>query len=149
MSTNEHQCYRIGLPSLAFVVVRWCSLTFVLAIIAPVAHGQAPPPGGTLKPADQAATTVQMQATPPPEIAGRVHFFGNRSFTEKDLRDAVADPLQQIRNEGLSLPLADDTAYYVGLFYRRHGYPVVDVKYKISVLQLGRHLFQGGQHLSS
>ena len=27
--------------------------------------------------------------------------------------------------------MADDTAYYIGLFYRRHGYPQVDVKYKI------------------
>src|SRR5467141_3558844 len=106
--------------------------TLVEMVIAASACGQAPLPGPTLKPAEQAATTVQMQATPPPETASRVHFFGNRSFTEKDLRDAVADPLQQIRSEGLSLPLADDTAYYVGLFYRRHGYPVVDVKYKIS-----------------
>jgi outer membrane protein insertion porin family len=106
--------------------------TLVEMMIAASACGQAPPPGPTPKPAEQAATTVQMQATPPPETASRVHFFGNRSFTEKDLRDAVADPLQQIRSEGLSLPLTDDTAYYVGLFYRRHGYPVVDVKYKIS-----------------
>jgi outer membrane protein insertion porin family len=106
--------------------------TLVEMMIATSACGQAPPPGPTPKPAEQAATTVQMQATPPPETASRVHFFGNRSFTEKDLRDAVADPLLQIRSEGLSLPLADDTAYYVGLFYRRHGYPVVDVKYKIS-----------------
>jgi outer membrane protein insertion porin family len=106
--------------------------TLVEMMIAASACGQAPPPGPTPKPAEQAATTVQMQATPPAETASRVHFFGNRSFTEKDLRDAVADPLLQIRSEGLSLPLADDTAYYVGLFYRRHGYPVVDVKYKIS-----------------
>jgi outer membrane protein insertion porin family len=132
VNTNEHQRYRVAPPSLAFVGVHWRSLTFALATIAASAHAQAPPPGGTApKPAEQAATTVQMQATPPPETASRVHFTGNRSFSEKDLRDAVADPLQQIRNEGLSLPLADDTAYYVGVFYRRHGYPVVDVKYKI------------------
>jgi hypothetical protein len=30
-----------------------------------------------------------------------------------------------------ALPLADDTAYYLGVFYRPHGYPSVDVKYKI------------------
>jgi outer membrane protein insertion porin family len=106
--------------------------TLVEMLIAASACGQAPPPGPTPKPADQAATTVQMQATPPPETGSRVHFFGNRRFSEKDLRDAIADPLQQIRSEGLSRPLADDTAYYTGLFYRRHGYPVVDVKYKIS-----------------
>jgi outer membrane protein insertion porin family len=112
---------------------------FIEIVIAASVHGQAPT--SALKPADQAATTVQMQGTPPPEVAGRVHFFGNSSFTEKDLRAAVADPLQQIRNEGLSLPLADDTAYYVGLFYRRHGYPVVDVKYKITNNGQGLDLF--------
>jgi outer membrane protein insertion porin family len=115
--------------------------TLVEMMIAASACGQAPPPGPTPKPAEQAATTVQMQATPPPETASRVHFFGNRSFTEKDLRDAVADPLRQIRSEGLNLPLADDTAYYVGLFYRRHGYPVVDVKYKISDNSQGLDLY--------
>jgi outer membrane protein insertion porin family len=113
-------------------IALWFSAAFIEMVIATSVQGQAPPPGGpTPKPAEQAATTVQMQATPPPETASRIHFVGNRSFTEKDLRDAVADPLAQIRNEGLSLPLADDTAYYVGVFYRRHGYPVVDVKYKI------------------
>jgi outer membrane protein insertion porin family len=112
---------------------------FVEIVIAASVHGQAPPPGGpTPKPAEQAATTVQMQATPPPETASRIHFVGNQSFTEKDLRDAVADPLLQIRNEGLNVPLADDTAYYLGVFYRRHGYPAVDVKYKI--LSNGRDL---------
>jgi outer membrane protein insertion porin family len=118
-----------------FIVGDICRLViaaFVEMVIAASACGQAPPAGPTPKTGEQAATMVQIQATPPPETASRVHFFGNRSFTEKDLRVAVADPLQQIRNEGLSLPLADDTAYYVGLFYRRHGYPVVDVKYKIS-----------------
>jgi outer membrane protein insertion porin family len=81
--------------------------------------------------AAQAATTVQMQPSPPPEAASLVRFVGNRSFGETDLRNALADPLQQIRSQGLSVPLADDTAFYLGVFYRRHGYPLVDVRYRI------------------
>jgi outer membrane protein insertion porin family len=71
-------------------------------------------------------------SNPPPEsVAGRVIFVGNTKFTAKELSAAVADPLSQIQQQGLTLPLADDTAYYLGLFYRRHGYPAVDVRYKI------------------
>jgi outer membrane protein insertion porin family len=74
----------------------------------------------------------------PPQAASKVRFIGNTHFSEKELSVAVADPLAAIQQQGLSLPLADDTAYYLGVFYRRHGYPSVDVKYKIhgDILQL-------------
>ncbi|MGA8654832.1 MAG: BamA/TamA family outer membrane protein [Chthoniobacterales bacterium] len=87
---------------------------------------------------EQAAATAQMQPTPPPETASRVYFIGNRSFDANQLRQAVADQLLSIQTHGLSLPLADDTAYYLDVFYRRHGYPNVNVKYQIkgNVLEL-------------
>src|SRR5271165_6083380 len=69
--------------------------------------------------------------TPAPSAAARVRFVGNTKFTNRELSAALADPLGWIQQRGLSLPLADDTAYYLGVFYRRHGYPSVDVKYKI------------------
>ena len=68
---------------------------------------------------------------PPPQAASRVRFVGNTKFSDKELSAALADPLAAIQQRGLSLPLADDTAYYLGVFYRRHGYAAVDVKYKI------------------
>jgi outer membrane protein insertion porin family len=68
---------------------------------------------------------------PPPQAASRVRFVGNTKFSDKELSLAVADPLAAIQQQGLSQPLADDTAYYIGVFYRRHGYPSVDVKYRI------------------
>ena len=68
---------------------------------------------------------------PPPQAASRVRFVGNTKFSDKELSLAVADPLAAIQQQGLSQPLADDTAYYIGVFYRRHGNPSVDVKYKI------------------
>jgi outer membrane protein insertion porin family len=68
---------------------------------------------------------------PPPQAASQVRFVGNTKFSNKELSAALADPLAAIQQRGLSLPLADDTAYYLGVFYRRHGYAAVDVKYKI------------------
>ena len=68
---------------------------------------------------------------PPPSAASRVLFVGNAKFSNRELSAAIADPLAAIQQGGLTLPFADDTAYYLGLFYRRHGFPEVDVKYKI------------------
>ncbi|HEY0792212.1 MAG TPA: BamA/TamA family outer membrane protein [Chthoniobacterales bacterium] len=96
-----------------------------------VSLAQAPPPAPASANQQQAAATAQIQASPPAGAASRVRFVGNTSFTQQDLRAALADPLQQIQNQGLSVPLADDTAYYLGVFYRRHGYPAADVTYKM------------------
>jgi outer membrane protein insertion porin family len=80
---------------------------------------------------------------PPPSAAARVQFIGNTKFSNRELSVALADPLAAIQQRGLSLPLADDTAYYLGVFYRRHGYPAVDVKYKIREPYLELHISEG------
>jgi outer membrane protein insertion porin family len=80
---------------------------------------------------------------PPPSAAARVQFIGNTKFSNRELSAALADPLAAIQQRGLSLPLADDTAYYLGVFYRRHGYPAVDVKYKIREPYLELHISEG------
>jgi outer membrane protein insertion porin family len=94
---------------------------------------------------------------PPPSAAARIRFVGNTKFSNRELLSALADPLAGIQKGGLSLPLADDTAYYLGLYYRRHGYPEVDVKYKIqdpylelditegSYYKLGKISFEGNK----
>ncbi len=113
--------------------------------------------------ATQAAGTVQMQPGPPPRTASRVRFVGNQHFSETDLRNAIADSLTQIQAQGLSVPLADDTAFFLALFYRRRGYPLVDVKYRIygggqflelliregPFYQLGNIFFQGNKTFPS
>ncbi|MBV9491434.1 MAG: BamA/TamA family outer membrane protein [Verrucomicrobia bacterium] len=109
----------------------WIITAGLVLLAAAAGLTQAPPPRRQLNPAQQAAATVQMQPTPPPEMASRVRFTGNVSFSDQDLRQALADSLQQIHNQGLSVPLADDAAYYLAVFYRRQGYPMVDVSYKI------------------
>jgi outer membrane protein insertion porin family len=80
---------------------------------------------------------------PPPNAAARVRFFGNTKFSNRELSAAIADTLAGIQQQGLTLPLADDTAYYLGVFYRRHGYPKVDVKYKIQEPYLDLDITEG------
>ena len=50
--------------------------------------------------------------TPTPNAAARVRFTGNTKFSNRELSTALADPLAAIQQGGLTLPLADDTAYY-------------------------------------
>jgi outer membrane protein assembly complex protein YaeT len=93
--------------------------------------------------AQEAAATNQLAPTPPPEAASRVVFTGNEHFPEDQLRQALADPLLSIQNQGLTAPLADDTAYYLELFYRRHGYPNVNVNYQIRGRELQLNITEG------
>ena len=93
--------------------------------------------------AQEAAATTQLAPTPPPEVASRVVFAGNQHFPEDQLRRALADPLLSIRNQGLTAPLADDTAYYLEVFYRRRGYPNVNVNYQIRGRELQLNITEG------
>src|SRR6266481_9229053 len=106
-------------PALAFTIA------LILGFPAVFLFGQRENPQQPVQP------EALKNNAPPPQGASRVRFVGNSHFSEKELSAAVADPLAAIQQQGLSLPLADDTAYYLGVFYRRHGYAAVDVKYKI------------------
>src|SRR6202022_2081263 len=79
----------------------------------------------------------------PAETASLVRFIGNTKFTEKELRTALSDQLASIQQQGLTVPLADDAAYYLTVFYRRHGYPAADVKYNIKANYLQLAIFEG------
>jgi outer membrane protein insertion porin family len=105
-----------------------CALaTFAVLLLAPMAFSVLAPKGNP-----KAAEPEPINSNaPPPNAAARIQFVGNTKFSNRELSAAIADPLAAIQQAGLSLPLADDTAYYLGVFYRRHGYPQVDVKYKI------------------
>ncbi|MBV8812863.1 MAG: BamA/TamA family outer membrane protein [Verrucomicrobia bacterium] len=134
VSFNEIKWSFLGLSSAGFMVVvfglRW------LCPITALAQSKS----------QEAAATVQFQPTPPPETASQVSFTGNHTFDSKQLRDALADPLLSIQRQGLSLPLADDTAYYTEVFYRRHGFPNVNVTYRVSGSSLELNITEGHQY---
>jgi len=72
----------------------------------------------------------------PPEKTADVTFPGAKSFTPEQLREPLAEPLHDIAESGVTKPRADDAAYFLALFYRKHGFPNVEVRYEIR----GSHL---------
>src|SRR5438477_7057300 len=60
-----------------------------------------------------------------------VEFSGEQTFKEKDLRSAVKEQLATVDRYGLTPARADDLAFFVEVFYRKHGYMKASVHYKI------------------
>ncbi len=60
-----------------------------------------------------------------------VEFRGNQAFKEKELQTALKEEITTIEDFGLSPARADDLAFFLEVFYRKHGYAKVDVHYVI------------------
>ena len=60
-----------------------------------------------------------------------IEFRGQQAFPEEDLRSALKEEITTIDNFGLSPARADDLAFFLGVFYRKHGYADVNVHYAI------------------
>ena len=85
-----------------------------------------------------------------------VEFSGEQAFSDKDLRSAVKEQLATVDRYGLTPARADDLAFFVEVFYRKHGYTKVSVHYRIesrdrlrleinegSLMTLGTITFEG------
>src|SRR4029453_4353803 len=60
-----------------------------------------------------------------------IEFRGQQAFKEKDLQIALKEEITTIDDFGLSPARADDLAFFLEVFYRKHGYAKVDVHYTI------------------
>ena len=63
--------------------------------------------------------------------ASIIEFRGQQAFKEKELRVALKEEITTIEDFGLSPARADDLAFFLEVFYRKHGYAKVDVHYVI------------------
>src|SRR5437660_5448979 len=63
--------------------------------------------------------------------ASIIEFRGEQAFNEKDLRSALKEEITTVEDFGLSPARADDLAFFLEVFYRKHGYARVDVHYVI------------------
>ena len=88
-----------------------------------------------------------------------VEFTGQQVFKEKDLRSVVKEQLATLDQFGLTSARADDVAFFIEVFYRKHGYTKATVHYKIEnrdrlrleinegpLMSLGTITFQGNEH---
>src|SRR6516162_2541106 len=60
-----------------------------------------------------------------------IEFRGSKAFKENELRTALKEEITTIEDFGLSPARADDLAFFLEVFYRKHGYAKVDVHYSI------------------
>jgi outer membrane protein insertion porin family len=85
---------------------------------------------------------------------------GNTHFSADQLHTALADQLLAIEQSGLSPALADDAAFFLGVFYRKNGYSRAEVKWAIEphntlrliifegpFTRIGTVTFSGNPHL--
>jgi len=56
---------------------------------------------------------------------------GNRAFDDKELRSQLKEQIATIEQYGLTSARGDDAAFFLELFYRKHGYAKVSVRYRI------------------
>lgn len=60
-----------------------------------------------------------------------IEFRGQQNFDDKQLRSALKEEITTIQDFGLSPARADDLAFFLEVFYRKHGYAKVNVHYVI------------------
>jgi outer membrane protein assembly complex protein YaeT len=60
-----------------------------------------------------------------------IEFQGQQAFSEKELRSQLKEQITSIDESGVTAARADDLAFFLAVFYRKHGYVKVNVKYVI------------------
>src|SRR5216684_2015127 len=63
--------------------------------------------------------------------ASIIEFRGEQAFDEKTLRSVLKEEITTVQDLGLSPARADDLAFFLEVFYRKHGYAKVDIHYTI------------------
>src|SRR5436853_7073408 len=63
--------------------------------------------------------------------ASIIEFRGQQAFDDKQLRSALKEEITTVEDFGLTPARADDLAFFLAVFYRKHGYADVNVHYSI------------------
>lgn len=118
-------------PTPASFLILTCSVIAVALLSAGRSLAQAPEP----VPFREMQPDPLLQPEAPP-AAGNVVFLGAISFKEEQLREGIAEQIRDIQQSGLTKARADDTAYYLSLFYKKRGYSAAEVDWSIRGSQL-------------
>jgi outer membrane protein assembly factor BamA len=111
---------------------RFCFVFFCSVAIAAGSGARAAvnaPPTAEQKQKQQNAVAREQDVEA--QSSENVTFVGEVAFKEKDLRSAVKEQIGTINRYGLTPARADDLAFFVEVYYRKHGYTKATVKYKI------------------
>ena len=78
---------------------------------------------------DKAKRAVAKQQEKKAQRASVIEFRGQHAFDEKELRSQLKEQIATINDFGLTAARGDDLAFFLAVFYRKHGYAKVDVRY--------------------
>ena len=95
---------------------------------------------------DKAKQRVEKEQKKAALKSAAIDFRGEAVFKEKDLRTALKDQIGTIEQYGLSPARGDDVAFFLELFYRKHGYDKANVRYSINGDQLILDIEEGPQY---
>ena len=111
---------------------------------------------------DKAERVVEKAQEKKAQRTSVIEFRGESAFKEKDLRSELKEQIATIDAYGLTAARGDDAAFFLELFYRKHGYAKVSVRYTIEsgdrlvldinegpIVTLGLVNFVGNQHQSA
>jgi outer membrane protein insertion porin family len=79
----------------------------------------------------KARQTVVKQQEKRAQRTSIIEFRGQQAFDEKELRSALKEEITTIQDFGVSPARGDDLAFFLEVFYRKHGYADVSVHYAI------------------
>jgi len=80
---------------------------------------------------DKAQRAVAKQQEKKAQHTSVIEFHGMAAFSEKELRSHLKEQITTIDDYGLTAARGDDAAFFLELFYRKHGYAKASVRYTI------------------
>src|SRR5436305_6319404 len=106
---------------------------FCLASVALIANAVAQEAVDVVPPEERQKTqqAIVKQQEKRAQQASVIEFRGKQAFKEKELRSQLKEEITTIDEYGLSPARADDLAFFLEVFYRKHGYAKVNVHYVI------------------
>lgn len=98
--------------------------------VAAVAQGQTAVQVPRPEEKDKAQRAVAKEQNKVAQSAN-LEINGAKAFSEKELRTQLKEQITAIEEFGLSPARADDAGFFLELFYRKHGYSKVNVRYSL------------------
>src|SRR2546423_9445819 len=130
----------------------------VLSFIGVAAFGQSAVKVPRVEEKDKAEKAIKKEQEKKAQRTSVIEFRGQAAFNEKELRSILKEQITTIDDYGLTAARGDDAAFFLELFYRKHGYAKVSVRYTIdgdrlvldinegSLVTLGLVNFVGNEH---
>ena len=136
-------------------------LAIALSFVGVAALGQTAVKVPKPEEKDKAERVVEKQQEKKAQRTSVIEFRGEKAFNEKQLRSQLKEQITTIDDYGLTAARGDDAAFFLELFYRKHGYAKVNVRYTVDgdrlildinegpLVTLGLVNFVGNEHETS